>query len=351
MSVFCLGGFAGGFAAKKIPVRILLPCAALLILLGFFLASRLKSIAELYIFYGVFCGFGVGIGYNSVMSSVLKWFPDKLGVLSGVLLMGFGFGGMVLGSAAVFMMTAWGWRVTFRILGIALASLIVLASLLFRKPPEGFQADAARGAKNPSSCVEDVPASRMVRDRSFWGYFLWAVILSSVGLAVIANALPMARGITANLALATFIAGLINICNGLGRLSLGFLFDSIGSKRCFFLISGGLLLAVVILLASFAAGSPALLCAGFVLAGLSFGGITSCNSAYASKVFGQKYYAINFSIITMQLLVSSFLGPYSAGLMQTKFGGYSAMLIMLVIFCVAAVPFLLLIKRHASILR
>jgi OFA family oxalate/formate antiporter-like MFS transporter len=342
MVALCLGALASGFAAKKISSRFVLACSALFIFAGFFLASRLTSITELYVFYGALCGFGVGMGYNSVMSNVLKWFPDKIGIISGILLMGYGFGGTLLGYFAVFMINAKGWRITFFVLGITLAVVVVLAALLLRSPQDG---DLPHNSREKKMGSNDIPTSRMVRDRSFWGFFLWATILSAAGLAVIGNAMPMANSIAGNGALVVFAAGLVNICNGLGRLGFGFLFDLIGSKRCFYIITAGLLFSMLALLAACFTGSIAALCVGFVFTGLSFGGVTPCNSAFVSKTYGQKYYATNFSIVTLELLIAPFLGPYIAGLAQTAFGGYSGMLIIMAILCIASAPCLLFIIR------
>ena len=77
------------------------------------------SLYLLYIFYGVLCGTGVGIGYNCVISTINKWFPDKAGFSSGMLLMGFGTGGLVLGGIVDIMMDNMGLFTTFRYLAIA----------------------------------------------------------------------------------------------------------------------------------------------------------------------------------------------------------------------------------------
>ena len=347
MAAFCIGGIAGGLLSKKIPSQAVLMLAAAFILAGFLLVSNVRTLPGLYICYGVLCGFGVGMGYNAVLNGVLRWFPDKQGAMSGILLMGFGFGGMVLGSAAVLLMSHIGWRATFRTLGIVLGALIVLAALLLKKPTEDDlrALSGTAGARPPAA--GDVPTGKMVKTRSFWGYFIWSALLSSAGLALIGNAASFAGTFTDNLATATFVAGLINIANGLGRLGFGFLFDLLGSKKTLVIITGGLFAAMLVLMGAVGAGSIGVLAAGFVVAGVFYGGITPSNSAFASRVFGQKFYPLNLSATNMVLLVAAFMGPSISGFLQTKTGGFFSTLVMLAIFCALGLPALLLIQKHA----
>lgn len=362
MALFCIGGLVGGFLARKVPPRVVMIIAAVFILAGFNLASLIDKDAGLFIFnaqiglyvcYGFLCGFGVGMGYNAVLNGVLKWFPDMQGLLSGVLLMGFGFGGTVLGSVAGALMNSLGWRMTFRVLGIALAALIVLSSLLLRQPTAQDLAEIGGPAGGRKlQLVEDVPTGKLLRTRSFWMYFVWAALLSSVGLAIIGSANPFAKSLSDGSESALFmvglVGGLVNICNGLGRLSFGFLLDILGTKKCLLIINCGLIVSMLVLMGAIATGSLAILAVGFILTGLSFGGVTPSNSAYISKVFGQKYYPLNFSMINMQLIIASFLGPYSLGITQDlSGGGYMTGIILMLVFCVVSVPVMLLINRHA----
>ena len=121
MIFFCLGGFFSGQMLKKVSHKVLLAGAAVVLFIGFFGVSMLdtgnsaKSLIMLYLMYGVLGGGGVGIGYNCVISTVNKWFPDKAGLASGVMMMGFGLGGIVLGGVVNVLIGSVGLFATFKI--------------------------------------------------------------------------------------------------------------------------------------------------------------------------------------------------------------------------------------------
>lgn len=341
----CVGCLIAGFIARKISPRIIMVISALLVFCGFYLASQIETLNGLYLSYGVLCGVGVGLGYNAIMGSVLRWFPDMQGILSGILLMGFGFGGSIFGSVAVRMMGVMGWRKTFVILGCILGALVALSALLIKMPKQQQVGKTVDLGKNEKA---DFTPSQMLKERSFWGYFLWAALMSAAGLALIANAAAFSSTITADIGRATFLAGLINIFNGVGRFSFGFIFDILGSKKCLLIITLGFGVSCLVLTGAAVSSSEIILGAGFVLAGFFYGGITPSNSAFAAKVFGAKNYFSNFSIITLILLIAAFLGPAVSGMLQTQGGGFLSTLIMMIVLTAVSLPFYLLIKLHSK---
>ena len=90
MMTFCIGGLVSGVISGKTGPKIPAVASAALMFAGLFLSSMISSLPALYLAYGVLYGFGVGLGYNAIMGTIVKWFPDKTGLASGILLMGFG---------------------------------------------------------------------------------------------------------------------------------------------------------------------------------------------------------------------------------------------------------------------
>lgn len=314
MMMFCLGGLVSGIITARRGVRFTLMLSAVFLAAGFSLGSYIESLIGLYLTYGVLAGFGSGLGYNSSISTMVRWFPDKQGLVSGIALMGFGFGAMVLGTLGASLIEAIGWRSTFLGFGIAFAIIVPSAAIIIRPASTEFLNTLSGMAKGEAAFIENIGWQQMLRRRNFWLYFVWAIVLSAAGLAVINISAPYASGfLGGDLTKAAAIAGSLSIANGVGRVLFGRLFDKAGYKKtmlmvclCFLLSSGSLLMAEMLQSLTF-------LVIGFMLIGLSYGGVTPTNSAYTAYFFGPKQYGLNFSITNLNLIIASYLGPICAG--------------------------------------
>ena len=309
MTLFCLGGFVGGLLSGKINVKINVWAAAVLFFIGFFVASRATSLTGLYIGYGVFAGFASGLAYNAVMSTMSKWFPDKQGLISGILLMGFGLGSFIIGKVyqAYTPAEIGGWRTSFFIFGIILLIVLAIGGFFFVKPGNDFVPPAPSKIKEKKNTEQgiDVNAAVMLKRPSFWLFFIWAILLSAAGLALIAQATGVAtqvsKGSVDGGTIAT-VVGLISVFNGLGRVLFGGLFDRFGRKMTMMLVNVAFFISVCIVIASILLESFPILVVGFICCGLSYGGITPTNSAFVNSFYGATHYPVNFSMVNLNLI-------------------------------------------------
>lgn len=249
MIMFCLGGLIGGQLGKKFGVKVRILIAAVLLLVGFFMVSTLNpadasgSLMKLYIFYGIFGGGGVGIGYNAVITTITKWFPDKVGLASGIMLMGFGLGGLALGSVVTKFIAGIGIFSTFKLLAIAIFVVLLVAAIII-KAPEAPTAGASKTAAADDN-THHYTSAEMMKTSRFWIFFLWAIALNSAGLMVINSAanISVAYGGSAVLGM------IVSLFNGAGRIVAGNNFDRFGRKtssivnNIFMIIAGALLIA------------------------------------------------------------------------------------------------------------
>ncbi|MBQ1372131.1 MAG: MFS transporter [Oscillospiraceae bacterium] len=333
MCFFCLGGFVGGLLGKRIGCRLSLLLAAILAGLGFFLASRLKGqLSLLYLSYGVMAGLGIGIAYNTIISTVSAWFPDRKGLCSGVLMMGFGASALVVGKLATALMEGPGWRSAYLTLGICLAAVLSLTALALRRP--GNEVSLPQPALKRSGAAEDFPqqdytTGEMLRRPSFWLAFLCIVSLSAVGSTVISFARDLSLSVGAEASLATTLVGVLSICNGLGRIVTGVLFDRAGRKTTMLLANLLTIFAAGISLLAVQVGSLPLCVLGLCLTGLSYGTSPTISSAFTSAFYGAKHFSMNFSVMNFNLILASFVAT-AAGSLSESTGAY-------------IVPFLLLL--------
>ena len=117
MAMFCVGGFLAGLLSKKISARIFIILAGVFYAVGFVVASMATTPIILYMGFGVLSGLGTGFAYNAVMGTISAWFPDKQGLISGILLMGFGFSSFIVGKLFAYLAPADGtdtWRMVFK---------------------------------------------------------------------------------------------------------------------------------------------------------------------------------------------------------------------------------------------
>ena len=148
MAFFCVGCLIAGILAKKTSPKIYVMIAAVLFLAGFLVASTTgTSVIMLYLGFGILCGLGAGFAYNAVMSTMSAWFPDKQGLISGILLMGFGLSAFIVGKIFAAVTPSTGgdeWKVTFRVLAIVIFVVMIICSFFFVKPDADFQPPASR---------------------------------------------------------------------------------------------------------------------------------------------------------------------------------------------------------------
>ena len=111
---------------------------------------------------------GVGIGYNCVISTVNKWFPDKAGLASGVMMMGFGLGGIVLGGVVNILIGSVGLFNTFKILAVAIAVILLLGVILLKTPHAKVQAVSSQGSLDE----ENYSPMQMMKEASFWFFVI-----------------------------------------------------------------------------------------------------------------------------------------------------------------------------------
>lgn len=343
---FCLGGIAGGFITGRKSPGFTILVSAVLLLCGFAASSQINSLPAIFITYGVISGFGIGLSYNAVISSVTRWFPEKPGVISGFLLMGFGLGGLLLGSTANEFIKIMGWRETFLLLGIAFGIIVFIGSRILKFPPPNYVPPAAAAkAKNAGIEGMEINSSLMLKRPTFWIYLVWSILSTALGLAMIGHAAPFAKDLNATAELAAFGVGMISVCNGLGRVTLGAICDKIGLKKTMTIINTTYIIAFAFLVAALMNQSTTFLLAGFAFIGLSYGGVPTMNTVFANSFYGKKYFPQNLGLVNMSLIGAAILGPYVAGTLHTASGSYLSTLYAMGIFAIIALGVNFLIKK------
>ena len=212
------------------------------------------------------------------------------------------------------MITALGWRTTFLMFAVVFAVIVLLCAFGMKRADDTFITAMAAGAGGRQAAYEELDWRQMLRRRNFWMCLVWAVILSAAGRAVInESTIYAAAFVDGDLTRAAALAGIVSIANGVGRVLSGQLFDMAGYRTAMLSVSALYLAAAGVLTLSLKTGSVPVLAAAFLLTGLAYGGVPPLNSAFTARFFGRKHYAVNFSIMNMNLIAASCLGPVCGG--------------------------------------
>ncbi len=347
MILFALGGIFGGKLTKTIPHRKLAVLAGLLLFIGFFAVSFLPrendelALILLYIFYGGFTGFGVGIGYNIALSAVNSWFPDKDGFISGVLLTGFGFGSLIIGNLADLLLRVMDIFAVFRLLGIVCALAVIACGLTLRAPDAAQALPPARKKAVAAGGLECTTA-QMLRRPTFWLYFFWNLCMSATGLLVINNAASISLFFGA----AATVGLIVSIFNSGGRLAIGWSMDKLGWKATMFIANAAIILAGVLMVFGNRLNSFALVFVGMLMAGVCYGGGVTIQASLVRSFWGSENYAVNFSTCNLVSIPAALVGPMiSAALIDAAGGAYGSTFLMVIIMGCASFLLNLLIRK------
>ncbi|MFI5938302.1 OFA family MFS transporter [Actinoplanes sp. NPDC051494] len=282
---------------------------------GFLVAAlgiSTKQLWLVYFGYGVLGGIGLGIGYISPVSTLIKWFPDRPGLATGMAIMGFGGGALIASPLSRQLLSAYdsgydpnvGTSVAsggalvslFVTLGIAYFVIMMFGVTNMRVPaddwkPEGF--DPASIKAKPMITTASVSAANAIRTRTFW--LLWIVLFCNVtaGIGILEQASPMIqdffRGTDGTSAVAVATAagfvGLLSLFNMAGRFAWSTTSDIIGRKRIYMVYLGvGMILYALLAAVGHSAVALFVLLAGVILS--FYGGGFATIPAYLRDMFG-----------------------------------------------------------------
>ena len=318
ITILTLGfaAFAGGLWMARSGPRIVALIAGVLYGLGVFLASFAdNSLTLLYLTYGLIAGAGIGLGYIVPVATLIKWFPDKRGFITGIAVAGFGGGAFVTAFVAKALVASSGVFSAFSILGIIYLVMVVGAALFMKNPPEGWKPEGWEPDTSESGDRSGVDYDLGGALKTWQWFALWALLFLNVtaGISIITEAAPMAEtisGVSATVAVG--LVSIISVGNALGRFFWAWLSDAIGRKWVFFVMF--LLQAVLFLLLPILGAAAYILLAviAFIIVSCYGGGFGTMpaftadyfGSANVGKVYGLLLTAWSFGGVLGPLLIS-----------------------------------------------
>ncbi len=301
ISIVMLGlsaAFGGRWMERNGPRKTMV-VAALAWSSGFALAAFGVSIGQLwvvYLGYGVVGGIGLGLGYISPVSTLIKWFPDRPGLATGLAIMGFGGGAMLAAPLTQYLLGSYADTEaealvpTFLTLGSIYATLMLLGAAVVRVPPKGYKPAGWEPSQHVAkvSSGGQVSAKNAIKTFSFW--MLWIVLFTNVtaGIGILENAKPMIEDYypAVSAAAAAGFVGLLSLANMSGRIAWSSFSDVIGRKATYMMYLGVGAVAYT-MVALFGPVNVALFVVLVVLIISFYGGGFATVPAYLKDVFGE----------------------------------------------------------------
>jgi MFS transporter, OFA family, oxalate/formate antiporter len=333
LAIFVLGfaSFVGGIWMKRSGPRPVAFTAAVLYGLGTAIAGGANSLVALYLFYGVVAGTGLGLGYIVPIATLVKWFPDKRGMITGLAVAGFGAGALITAPVANLLISRAGVGRTFELLGLTYLIVVFVCAFWMRTPDvhaasEGYGTKGDRGTK---SGLREFTISQALRSWQWYGLWLTLFLNTSAGIAIISQAAPMAQEISnVTAATAAGLVGIISIANGSGRLLWAWLSDAIGRRTVFlmmFLIQAG----AFFLLAKVQHFGTLSVLAFVVL--LCYGGGFGTMPAFAADYFGARQIGSIYGLMLTAWGFAAIFGPTLMARIRQATGHYNSALMFLAV--------------------
>ncbi len=347
MSFFCIGGYLGAQLSKRYRTQTLVRLSALLILLGFLCSAYLTQLWQLYLSYGVLVGSAIGIVYNVVLATANCWYPDRPGFISGLLLMAFGTGSLVLGPLATWLIKQYGWHTTMLSLGIVFLAVFLLTSARVRSPSHEEQSaiPARSSSLRTSTSGLGLAPGAMLRQRDFWLYLVWCTLLTAIGLALVGQVFTIATSFALPDLTASYLVGVVSVCNGLGRIVFGALYDRLGRWQTMLLITACPIIGAGRLILATQTKNIAVMVPALMVIAAGYGGSVPTNANFVRQYYGNTHYATNFSIVNFNILLAVFIGQYVGSSLYMRTGSYLAMALAIIGLAAVALLANMLIKQ------
>ena len=344
-TTFSITSFALAFATlfsgklqDKWGLRRLIAFVGVLLGVGLMLSSQASSLAMLYILAGVVVGFADGLGYMTSLSNLIKWFPEKKGLMSGISVGSYGTGSLVFKFINGGLIQSVGVTQTFLFWGLIVMVMIVGGSFLLREATVSSATKAVNGDYR-----KDYTVKEMLKMKEAYGLFVIVFTACMSGLYLISIAKDIGVSMAGlDVATAANAVALVAIFNTTGRIILGALSDKVGRLK---VVSGALLAtAVAVTVLSYVELNYALFFTCVAVIAFCFGGNITIFPAIVSDFFGLKNSGKNYSVIYQGFG----LGALSGSFIASALGGFTPTFTLIGVLCIISVLIALNLKAPGT---
>jgi MFS transporter, OFA family, oxalate/formate antiporter len=324
ISIFVLGfaAFFGGLWLNRKGPRIVALTGGALYGLGVFLASFSNSLSWLYLSYGVIGGIGLGLGYIVPVAVLVKWFPDRRGLITGIAVGGFGAGALITAPVATRLIQSIGVLSTFAYLGVAYLVVTITSGAFMQNPPDGWKPEgwSPTALETSQRAGHDFVLSEALKTWQWYALWLLLFLNTCAGISVISQESPIFQELTgASSVVAAGMVGLASIGNAAGRVFWAWASDLI-TRRATFAVMFVLQVLLFWFLPSIATVSLMTIITFVIL--MCYGGGFGTMPAFAADYFGPKNVGPIYGLMLTAWSFASAVGPLFIAHMREAAGSY-----------------------------
>jgi OFA family oxalate/formate antiporter-like MFS transporter len=325
ISIFVLGvaAFFGGLWLNRKGPRIVALTGGILYGAGVFLASFSDHrLWWLYLTYGVIGGIGVGFSYIVPVAVLVKWFPDRRGLITGIAVGGFGAGALITAPVATRLIQSVGVLSTFAYLGVAYLLVTVVSGYFMQNPPDGWKPErwAPTGTQAKQRSTRDYTLGDALGTWQWWALWLLLFLNTSAGISIISQESPLFQELgQVSAVVAAGMVGVASIGNALGRVFWAWASDSITRRATFAIM---FLAQVALFWALPSISSPSMLTIIAFIVLMCYGGGFGTMPAFVADYFGSKNVGPIYGLMLTAWGFASAFGPLLIAYMRQASGTY-----------------------------
>jgi len=313
---------SGGWVNDRLGPKKVIGLGGAMFGMGLFLSGFATSVGFLIVTYGLIAGLGLGMAYGSTISTCVKYFPDKRGLIGGITTAVYGASSVILPPVVTVIVQRSDATVAFKAIGIAFLIIILLATLFMEKCPDGYMPEGYVAPEKKAG-GNDKNWKEMLSTPVFYVMLLLMMCGAFAGMMVISQASGVAQNmIGMNAAAAGIAVSVLALFNALGRIVAGFISDKIGRINTLMLACGLTIVGMLLLFIS-GTGDTSTFYAGLLLVGISFGSFMGVYPGFTVDQFGARHNSVNYGIMFIGFALAGYFGPSAMRSVYASTGSYN----------------------------
>lgn len=331
---------SGGWFNDKFGPKKVILVGGIMWGLGMFLSGFATSVGFLIVTYGLVGGLGLGMAYGSTISTCVKFFPDKRGLIGGITTAVYGMSSVILPPIVTVVVQNTDATFAFKAVGITFMVLIALSCLFMEQCPEGYKPNGYEPAvKADGAAPKNLDWKGMLKTPAFYIMLLLLTCGAFTGMMIISQASAVAQNmIGMTVVSASLAVSVLAFFNALGRIVAGYVSDKIGRINTL-TVACALAIVGLVCLFNCGQGTVALFYVGLSIVGISFGSFMGVYPGFTADQFGPKNNSVNYGIMFIGFALAGYFGPQIMRNIFASTNAYANAFIIAIIFSVVGIVF------------